>query len=287
MKKYVLWILTVFFLGGCHRSENAGSLVVVSIMPQKYFVEKIAGNDVHVTVLVPPGASPETYSLMPSQMKDLSKARGWLKIGKIGFEQSWSEKIKQNNPQLKIIDTSVETHWITGSSDREGGQGAGVNPHNWMSPKEACGIIRETCKALESLFPEYRDKFDKNSQVLLDAVQQLDTMMTSRLGKLSQKKFLIFHPALTYLARDYGLEQIALENEGKEPSPSYMKNVVREAREAHIHTIFVQKEFDQDHAYQIAKEIQGNVVRIDPLSENWEQEMKLITDKLTANIAHE
>ncbi len=284
MKKIFAFLLLVTF--GCNPRASSDKITIsVSILPQKYFVEKIAGNMVGVNVLVPPGASPELYSLMPSQMQGLARSAAWLRIGKIGFEEGWLEKIRQSVPGLKIFDTSARADWIT---EKESGNGEhdhshGIDPHIWMAPDEVKKIAGETYEALLTVLPEQKETLAANYKSFLSEIDKLDEDLRSRFERMTNKKFLIFHPALTYLAREYGLEQIPIEVEGKEPSPRYMSSVVELAKKENIKVILIQKEFDQDNARQLASEIAGKVVQIDPLNENWEQQLREIAKKITGS----
>jgi zinc transport system substrate-binding protein len=267
---------------GCNTKPSDGKMIIsVSILPQKYFVEKIAGDLVQVNVLVPPGASPELYSLMPSQMKDLSKSAAWLRIGKIGFEESWTGKISQSTPGIKIFDTSVQADWITGEEGHGGHVHLhGFDPHIWSSPAEAKKIVTETYHALSSLLPENKDILNRNYESFMKEIDRLNQELKTRFDQLENRKFLIFHPALTYFARQYNLEQIALEVDGKEPSPRYMRSLIEKTKSENIHVIFIQKEFDAENARQLANEIDAEVIRIDPLNEQWDKQLREIAQKI-------
>lgn len=256
--------------------------IAVTILPQKYFVQKIAGDLVDVQVLVPPGASPELYSLMPSQMTSLSGTLAWIGIGKVGFEEGWVDKIQESNPNLKYFDSSVKADWIAGEEEEHGDHVHlhGVDPHIWSSPAEVKKIARESCKALVAVLPEYKTQFTENLAAFEKEIDILDAELKSTFDRLPSKKFLIFHPALTYLARDYGLEQIAMELDGKEPSPRHLKELAEMAKNENIKAIFVQKEFNMDNARQMAKEIGGEVIQVDPLNENWADELRSIAQKI-------
>ena len=282
--KRLLFLLLIVGAACSSPQKTKQNLITVSVLPQKYFVEKIAGDLVEVQVLVPPGASPATYSLLPSQMKDLSDSRAWLRIGKIGFENAWHEKIQQSNPKLEIFDTSDSTQWIYGEEEVHGDHvhQHGVDPHNWMSPNEVVKIAELTFLALIDLFPEHAQAFDTNFKVFRSEIEQLDQELNVKFARLQNRKFLIFHPALTYFARDYSLVQVPMEVEGKEPSPKYMSELVKHSRKDRIRVVFIQKEFDLENAQQLAKELDGEVVQIDPLSEHWEAQIREIADKIVA-----
>jgi zinc transport system substrate-binding protein len=256
--------------------------VAVTILPQKYFVEKLTGDLIDVQVLVPPGASPELYALMPSQMTGLSSALAWIGIGKVGFEESWVDKICESNPKLKYFDSSVQANWIAGEEEVHGNHvhRHGVDPHIWSSPAEVKKIARETCKALVEVMPEHQATFTKNLATFEKEIDALDTGLKDIFDRLPSKKFLIFHPSLTYLARDYGLEQVAMELDGKEPSPRHLKELAEMAKNENIKAIFVQKEFNRENARQMANEIGGKVIQVDPLNENWADELRSIARKI-------
>jgi zinc transport system substrate-binding protein len=269
---------------GCTTKPATDKMIIsVTILPQKYFVEKIAGDLVQVHVLVPPGASPELYSLMPSQMKELSRSAAWMRIGKIGFEEGWIDKIRQSTPGLKIFDTSVHADWIAG--EEEHGEHVhlhGIDPHIWSAPDEVRNIVTETYQALSILLPENKEILKRNYESFMQEIDQLDQDLKDQFVQLKNRKFLIFHPALTYFARRYNLEQIALEVDGKEPSPRYMRSLIEKAKSENIRVILIQKEFDAENARQLAKEIGGEVVQIDPLNEQWDKQLREIAKKIIA-----
>ncbi|MGV8092760.1 MAG: metal ABC transporter solute-binding protein, Zn/Mn family [Mangrovibacterium sp.] len=283
MKRVILFFLVMITFGCTTKPVTDKMIISVTILPQKYFVEKIAGDLVQVHVLVPPGASPELYSLMPSQMKELSRSAAWMRIGKIGFEEGWIDKIRQSTPRLKIFDTSVHADWIAG--EEEHGEHVhlhGIDPHIWSAPDEVRNIVTETYQALSILLPANKEILKRNYESFMQEIDQLDQDLKDQFVQLKNRKFLIFHPALTYFARRYNLEQIALEVDGKEPSPRYMRSLIEKAKSENIRVILIQKEFDAENARQLAKEIGGEVVQIDPLNEQWDKQLREIAKKIIA-----
>jgi zinc transport system substrate-binding protein len=277
-------LLLVFILNlACSPQKTSEKeILTVSILPQKYFVEKITGGQFEVQVLVPPGANHENYSLLPSQMKSLSRSLAWFRIGKLSFEEAWQAKIKQSNPNLKIVDTSASADWIAGTEEQHGDHVHlhGIDPHIWMGPDEVLKIAEHTAQALSVLFPDKKELFAENLASFKKEIETLDGEIRDKLAGLSNRKFLIFHPALSYFARQYDLEQISLEVEGKEPSPKHMAQIITQAREEGIKVVFIQKEFDQENARQLASEIEGKVVQIDPMNEDWAGQLREIADKI-------
>jgi zinc transport system substrate-binding protein len=285
MRKYLYFF--VLLLAACQpKSNDRRELVSVSILPQKYFVDQIAGNILHVNVLVPPGSSPHNYSILPSQMKDLSKSKAWLQIGLLTFEDALKNKLADINKNMAIVNCSEKIIPIAGSECKEEGHEHVTNeaydPHIWLAPAESKIIAQNTLKALETGFPQHAADFETNYTRLIDRIDSISTVIDQKLAPLKNRNILIFHPALAYYARQFNLKQVALELDGKEPSPRHMKEIVDLAHEQDIHIIFIQKEFDSSFALQLSREIDGKVIIIDPLDYNWEKQIMDITEKIAA-----
>ena len=283
MKKYLYLFFVILF--ACQpKPKETSNLVSVSILPQKYFVEQIAGHLLQVNVLVPPGSSPHNYEVLPSQMKDLAKSKAWLQIGLLTFEDAWKEKLANINKDLLIVNCSEGISPLAGDDHHEEGhEHAGAfDPHVWLAPAEVKVLAHNTLKTLTNSFPEYAPEFEKNYSRFILKIDSLSTQINQKLAQLTNRNILIFHPALAYYARQFKLEQIPLELDGKEPSPKHMKDIVDLAHQQNIHVIFIQKEFDSAFAKQMAQEINGEVLVIDPLDYNWEKQMLDITAKIAA-----
>lgn len=287
MKKYLS--ILIFLLAACQQKpKNDQAMVSVSILPQKYFVNQIAGPLLQVNVLVPPGSSPHNYEILPSQMKDLAHSKAWLQTGLLTFEEALKEKLASVNKNVAMVNCSEGIHAIEGSEceeeghDHEHAHHEAFDPHIWLAPAETKIMAQNTLKALKSAFPEHAEKFDANYSRFTSRIDSLAEVIDGKLSSLKNRHILIFHPALAYYARQFNLEQIALEMDGKEPSPRHMKEIVDLAHAQDIHVIFIQKEFDAAFARQLAKEIQGQVVVIDPLDYDWQKQMLDITEKIAA-----
>jgi zinc transport system substrate-binding protein len=290
--KRIAWIfLAAFALLGCGQKKVADSpdQIAVSILPQEYFVNRIAGDKFKVNVMIPPGASPATYEPTPAQLTSLSGADLYLKIGFTGFELAWMEKIASVNKEMKIVDLSEGVSLITEMSTHDHGNGnddhhGGIDPHIWLSPVNAKIISSNICKALSERFPEYSDEFNSNLDEFLLELDSLDSTIRSELSGLSSRTFFTYHPSLSYYARDYDLEQLSLELGGKTPSPTHMKYLVDTGKEKKIGLVFLQMQFDQKNAEVLAKEIDAEIVQINPLDPEWHQQMLFITEKLAENL---
>ena len=251
--------------------------VTVTIEPFRYFVEQIAGDDVNVNVMVPAGSSPETYEPTPQQMVDLSQSVFYFKVGQIGFEKTWMKKLQQNAPGMKVIDTSAGIRMLKTQSGN-------IDPHTWMSIKSADIITSNIAKALMDKYPEKAEEYKKRLSIFrknkLDKLQnEIDKYQSSIKGE-KQKSFVIYHPTLTYFAKENGLQQYAIEEEGREPSITQLKELIQRAKSEGINLIFVQKEFSNRNIQVFIDATLSKAVEINPLSYDWEGQMLLITKEI-------
>lgn len=276
MKK-LFYILTLCILCGCgnatHNSDKP--IITVTIEPLRYFTEAIAGEHFKVVSMVPKGSSPESYDPTPQQLVALGNSQAYLRIGYIGFEQAWMKKLEANHPNMKVYDTSQgidlirsEGHWH-GDHFHEGG----VEPHIWNSTQNASMMADNIYKALCELDSTHQEEYKHRLDSLKKTIARTDENVKAIL-KNASTSFLIYHPALSYFARDYGLKQISIEEGGKEPSPAHLKELIELCKREKIHVIFVQQEFDQRNAQLIADELGIKVVSINPLSYDWTDEME-------------
>ena len=251
--------------------------VTVTIEPFRYFVEQIAGNDVNVNVMVPAGSSPETYEPTPQQMVDLSQSVFYFKVGQIGFEKTWMKKLQQNAPNMKVIDTSTGIRMLKTQSGN-------IDPHTWMSIKSADIITSNIAKALMDKYPEKAEEYKKRLRDFrknkLDKLQnEIDKYLSTIKGE-KLKSFVIYHPTLTYFAKENGQKQYAIEEEGREPSITQLKELIQRAKSEDINIIFVQKEFSNRNIQVFIDATHSKAVEINPLSYDWEGQMLLITKEI-------
>ena len=285
-RNFIYLMIGLFAALGCSSCSSTAKeaekpLITVTIEPLRYFTEAIAGDYFEVTSMVPKGSSPETYDPTPHQLVDLHKSKAYLRIGYIGFERSWIEKLKANATEVAFYDTSEGVDLIHSSGHWHGDHfhAENVEPHIWNSTKNAQIMADNICKALSEIDKEHQAFFQSRTDSLKQVIRQTDEEIKAIL-KEADKTFLIYHPALSYFARDYGLNQISIEKEGKEPSPSYLKSLIVTCKEEQAHVIFVQQEFDTKNAQIIADEIGVEVISINPLSYEWQAEMKRIAQSL-------
>ena len=267
----------------CSSKVQQENIITVTIEPQRYFAGQLADSLFKVECMVPAGLSPETYDPTPVQMTKLARSKAYFCIGHIGFEEVWMDKLKQNYPQILFFDNSRGVTLITSehSHSTDHSHEHGFDPHIWNSPKAVRLIIQNMYSALREIDPANSSQYADNLQHLLEYVDGIDDMITQTLRNSSQEAFIIYHPALTYFARDYGLTQYSIESDGKEPSPEQLKKLIETAKEKGIKTVFIQQEFDRKNAESVAKETGCRIVTINPLSYDWGKEMINIAQALS------
>jgi zinc transport system substrate-binding protein len=275
MKKLV-YLLILFILCACGSTtqKNDKPIITVTLEPLRYFAEAIAGEHYDVVSMVPKGSSPESYDPTPQQLVALSRSQAYLRIGYIGFEQAWMKKLEANAPDMKVFDTSRGVDLIRGEGHWHGDHfhEGGVEPHIWNSTRNAITIAENIYAALCELDATHQEEYKHRLDSLKETIQRTDTDVRTLLEN-ADRTFLIYHPALSYFARDYGLKQISIEEGGKEPSPAYLKHLIELCRQEKARVIFVQQEFDQRNAQLIANELGIEIVSINPLSYDWAEEM--------------
>jgi zinc transport system substrate-binding protein len=276
--------------------------ITVSILPQKYFVERIGGENVNVNVMVQPGESPHTYEPKPQQLRSLAEAEAYLSIG-VSFEKAWMDRFKAANPKMPIIDTTEGMKLLpmvahhhhgegehehdrdeTDETDETGNKGEekvkeNFDPHVWLSPQRVKIQAQTIYQTLVELDPENQAQYRAALDQFLADIEQLDAEIRQSFAGIQQRKFMVFHPSWGYLADDYGLEMISIEVGGQEPSAAELAQLIRQAKEENIKVIFVQPEFSTKSAETIAQEINGEVILINPLMSNWLEEMQRVTQK--------
>ena len=284
MKRFLYLIILCVILAGCkgtpQKQADSGKAsrtekpavtvtVTVTISPYKYFVDQIAKGKVDVNVMVSNGNNPETYEPYAQQMMELSKSALYLKVGSIGFEQTWMKKLQDNAPDMKVIDTSVGIK----PAKTPGGN---IDPHVWMSCSNARIIASNILKALCQLEPKNKAFFEKNYQSLLSIIDKRDSTIKESFKKDPDlvRKFVIYHPILTYFARDYQLEQLAIEEEGREPSASQLKSLIERARKEKIKFCLIQAEFANRNTTTFINESHTKPMNINPLQGDWNRAMQ-------------
>jgi len=258
--------------------------VFVSILPQQYLLEQIAGEHIQIHLLVKTGYAPATYDPLPQQLQTLGQANLYFAIGHLGFELAWLDKIQALNPQLKIIKTDqgiIQTPQKRAATEHDAHQHH-YDPHIWLDPQIALKIAAIMRDQLQQQDPAHQSQYDQGYQQLAKQLQSLDKQLQNRLAKLKNRRFMVFHPAWGYFAKRYGLEQIALAPIGKTPAPKTLIKLIKQAQDQKIKLILVQKQFSQHLAKTVAKSINGQVIAIDPLAFDYIQNLKQMANYFPA-----
>ena len=282
--------------------------VFVSILPQKYFVQRICGDLVKVEVMVQPGGNPHNYEPKASQMAKLAGTDIYFAVG-ISFEDVWLSKLAAVNPKMKVVhaDANIEKmqmvahhHHEEGGHGKEGGHRqedaghghghdehddhddhqAAPDPHVWLSPVLAKVMVGNMTEALVARYPENASTFLTNSEDFLKEIDSLDSRLRALLQDSRGRQFMVYHPAWGYFAREYGLTQVPVEVEGKDPKPAQLKKLIEHAREKGIRVIFMQPQFSRKSAEIVAAEIGGEVAFADDLAEDWPANLEYVAEEI-------
>lgn len=285
-------VMIMFLFGLCMlflETAYAGTVmpVFVSIVPQKYFVEKIGGTLVNVSVMVKPGANPATYEPKPRQMVALSRTNLYFAIG-VPFEKVWLKKIAAANPKMRIVNIQegiikipMETHRKHGEEHHKRTYNQIVNdPHIWLSPTLVKIQVRNILKALVVVDQANKSAYEAGYKKFIIEIENLDSELKGIFtGKGARAEFMVFHPSWGYFARTYGLKQIPVEIEGKDPKPADLHRLIKYAKKLGVKVIFVQPQFSFINASVIAQAIGGQIAFADPLALNWPENLRQVATK--------
>ncbi len=299
----VISIVISFFLilsfSGCVRTidtdindDKIG--VIVSIPPQAEFVEKVGGDKVIVTVMVPLGANPHTYEPSPVQLEEVSKAQIYARVGSAGtgygieFELAWMDKITNINEKMLVVDCSRGVKFIAvdyengepveyneyDKNNRDANRPEGIDPHIWLSPSNAKIMSENIYDGLVKVDPENQKYYKLNLDNYLVELEELDEEISRMFMGKENKIIIVYHPTWTYFALDYGIKQIAIEEEGKEPTAEGIKALIDKAKQYNIKVIFASPEFSTKSAEAVAGEIGGSIVLVSSLKKNYVENIK-------------
>lgn len=280
---YCLLLLLPLLFSACRNAVSDRPVVTVSIEPLRYFVQSIGGDQFQVNTLVPAGASPETYELTPQQVVQISDSRAYFSVGTLGFEQARLKKLTENAPQLLVVNASDSIALLQSDHNCEGSHEHvyGIDLHTWVSTTSGKQMAHNVLRALCQIDSTHAREFQQRHDSLIRHIDSIDASIRQMLRPLQHRTFLIYHPALGYFARDYGLHQISVEQDGREPSAERMQQLIRQAQHSKVEVIFIQEEHAGRAARRIAESIHGRIVSIAPLSAEWDKQMLHIARSLT------
>jgi len=286
---FLIWAGAAQAAGEGQAGSDSRLSVYVSILPQAYFVEQVGGEQVDVSVLVGPGQSPATYEPTPRQMAGLSDADVYFRIGVL-FEERLLEKITQMMSNLNVVDTrrGVPLREMEKGHDHQGyshGEGA-ADPHIWLDPILVKTQAQTICDELKRLAPAHAGDFDTNLKAFQANLDSLDAKIRTVLAPYAGARFYVFHPSFGYFADRYGMGQVAVEIEGKEPGAQQLAAMIAQARADSISAIFVQAQFSRRPAQAIAHELDIELIDLDPLSRDYIHNLETMAEQLAHAFHH-
>ena len=270
LARYVVLMVTAGTLFSCSSAKNDNAnKITVSIEPLRYLTEQIVGDRFEVVTMVPKGSSPETYEPTARQMADLSESILYIKVGELGFERTWMPRLTSNAPHITVVNSSegITSH-------------IGDDPHSWMSARNAIIMAHNIYEAVKRIDVKDSVFFHQRLDSLCNVIHATDKYIRQTTAQAHCKSFIIYHPALTYFASDYGLEQLALEEHGREPSAAELEQIISTARAKGVKTMFVQREFANRNVDIITNTIGARKVEINPLGYDWNKEMRRIAAEI-------
>lgn len=276
--KILSFILITSTFHLCAAESAKSHYVLVSVAPYKFFLEKIAGEKLKVGLVVPVGASSHSYEPSPRQMDEVIKADLWFCIGE-AFENRVLPVLQSRNRALKGIDLRQGLSLIYATQGCthgccHGSNGADV--HIWLSPRLAIEQVKTIVSTLSATYPEHAQYFQERGETFIRELQALDGDIIAILAPLKQRIILVSHPAYAYFCREYNLEQLSIEFEGKDPTPQQLTKLLQQVREKKLKKIFIQSQYNNKGARLIAKEIGAELVTLDPYAENYIPAMREI-----------
>lgn len=289
MKRLLLMFLLIVGMSSNVAAEPLR--VMVSIQPQVYFVKQLGGELVNVTCLLPAGAFHGMYEPTAAQMKDLSQAALYVR-SMLEHELAWWDKIQALNPRMIVVDATQGVELIEGhahhhgeaeaetEAHHEGEEEHGKDLHIWLSPRNATIQAENIYQGLIAADPANRDAYTANRDALMQKIEALDREIRAKLANLKTRTFMVFHPAWGYFAKDYNLEQIPIEVEGKEPSAAEMAQFITLAQDEQVKVIFVQPQTSRRTADIIAQQVGATVELLDPMAEDWLDNLRRTADAL-------
>ena len=262
----IVFLSLVFSSMACAAGTGKKLEIFVSIAPQKFLVEKIGGDRVHVNVMLQTGQSPETFDPAPKQIAMLSETQVYFRIG-VPFENHWMTRMTAQNTRMRVVNCCDSMLFNN-------------DPHVWTDPYNIRIIAARIRETLNQLDPGGASLFDSNYRMLITDLDRLDQDIRALLSRRRTNYFIVSHGSWGYYARHYGLNQLALESLGRELGPRGMSELVELAKSEAIHTIFIQQQHPARTAYTLARELDAKVISIDPLAEDYIGNMYSITRQI-------
>lgn len=260
-------VLSTLSLYGCgnnvqEEATEKKPVIAVSIVPEQTFVEAVCGDLVDVVTLIPPGNSPENYEPTPEEMEEFSDASLYFSIG-VPTEEA---NILPNAGDVKVISLQTQVAEVYEERMFESGE---RDPHIWLSPKRVKVMVETIAREMGEFDQENKETYEQNAEAYIAQLDELDQEIIDVLEGVQNRKFIVYHPAFGYIADDYGLEMVALEEDGKEATVQHLQEMIDLAKEENIKVIFYQEEIDSSQSEAFAEEIGGKTIQLSPLAADY------------------
>lgn len=267
MKLRNFFFVFLFCIGGCQTPEPSAD-VLVTTAPYATFTQRIAGDLVKKEILVPPGTNPHIYEPTPKQIQKILDVRIWFRLGE-SIEARVAEAMQERNPNLVEIDLTKGFGLIDEGEE-------GLDRHLWLSPKLAIEQSKVMAQTLQDIYPEHKEKFQEGLDKLVNDLEILDQELTLQLAPIKGQAMLVSHPAFGYFCQEFGLQQLSVEVEGKDPLPQDISHMLEVAKKNTVRAVFILPEYNNKGAILIAEKLGLPVYEIDPYSENYFETMRTL-----------
>ena len=277
-----------------NKSNQASVKAAVSIEPQVEWLEEIGGDFVEVFPLVPAGQSPHTYNPTTTDMIFMSEADVWFSIGLTDFDIANRDALiaVSENPNFQYVDLSIGLDLLESTDhaheDLSTNQAAvNVDPHIWLSPTRTISMLETIRDKLQEIDPAHSSEYASNAASYISRMTTLNNSIASRLSTVNNTVMLIFHPSWGYFADDYGLEIIALEEDGKDPTSAHLIAVIDAAKAHDVGVIFVQEEISSSVAEVFARDACVEIVTLYPLASDYYDNLNWTANLLVEKLDQE
>lgn len=278
---YTLLLGIGLLASSCQQGEQRSTRlqIATTIAPAAQVITEIADSLVAVTTLLPQGNNPENYEPTPQAIQALASSAAYFYMGDLGFERSWVERIHTMQPALQLVRLDQD---LVGPAHRHCGSSTHLHdPHYWTSVHGLQSIGKSIYSSLCRIDTTHRVQYDAGYQRFTQRLEHVDRTIKEQLSNIPSRAFVIYHPSLSEFTEEYGLKQLVIEQDGKEPTPQHIQALIEEAKKLGVRVVFIQQEFDSKLIESIAKELGARMVVINPLGGDWEEQLLLITRALS------
>lgn len=278
LKLLLITLVSVCLLAACAgKNDDAKPKLAVSVEPQKELLQQIVGDDYEIVTILPPAGDVESFEPSVQTLTDLQKAEAYFRIGNVGFEQALLPKLKENFPELNIVDTAQGIETV------EDTHGHDADPHLWSSVENARVIAAGMLVEVKKLNPDKSDVYTRNFERLDSSLTALDSQIRNLIAAAPSKSFAIWHPSLSYFARDYNLHQIAFETDGKETTPRQLQQRIDMLKDNGVLVIFYERAHGSAQAENLAKQLGIKAIPISLNDSKWRESLLDVAKELNAS----